>query len=106
MTEPVSETLDAIRNALRAGDYAALAELAARLDSAMDQVGGLTAAEAHDLRQRAAETATFLAAARNGVRAARRRVDEVSAGRAALSTYDRDGRRSQALQGGTDPKRL
>ena len=106
MSEPVTETLDAIRNALRAGDYAALAELAAQLDAAVDHMRGLTAAEAHNLRQRAAETATFLAAARNGIRAARRRVDEVTGGPAALSTYDRDGRRSQAVQGGAAPKRL
>lgn len=106
MSNPVSDTLDAIRAALRAGDFAALADLTARLDSAVQDMTALPAEELHVLRQRAGDTATCLAAARNGIRAARRRVAEVTGGPAALSTYDRDGRRSQAQQAVAAPKRL
>lgn len=106
MTDRLSNTLDAIRTALRNGEYAALADLSEQLDAALEDAASLPGADLHALRQRASDTAACLAAARSGFRAARRRLAEVAGGPAALSTYDRDGRRSPAPQGASAPKRL
>lgn len=106
MTDGLAGTLDAIRAALREGNYAALSELAAELDAQTEGAATMPAAELRLLRQRATETAACLVAARNGIRAARRRVAEVTGGPAALSTYDREGRRSPPGPGASVPKRL
>lgn len=106
MNNGLAETLEAIRTALRRGDYAALGDLAVDLDAAVGDAGGLVAADLHDLRHSAAQTAACLSAARNGLRAARRRVNEVANGPDGLSTYDRNGHRSAPARGGAAPKRL
>jgi len=114
MTDRLADTLDAIRAALGRGDYDALALLSAEVDRAAEGIAALPPDALEDLRRRAAETAACLDAARNGFRAARRRVEEVRAGPSGLSTYDRDGRKAAPPSagplagplGGQAPKRL
>lgn len=89
--DTLESLLDATRAALLAGDLDALAALSLALETALDGAP-LTAAQAAALRDRADRNARLIAAASRGVRAARRRLAEVTACQG-LVTYDAAGRR-------------
>ncbi len=88
--ETLEDLLDAVHRALLAGDLAALPPLAERIETAM--VALPAGADAHGLQTRARRNALLLEAAGRGLRAARRRLEELR-GAARLSTYDHAGRR-------------
>jgi hypothetical protein len=104
MADPV-QTLQALRRALRQADYPALAALAAELEAALPAAAALPETALRALRAEAEQTAACLAAARSGLRAARRRMAEIRAASDGLSTYDRHGRSARQAAGSAQ-KRL
>ncbi len=91
----LEQLLDAVRASTRSADFAALAELAPRLEAALAdksqfQQPGLLLR----LKAKADENAAHLDAARRGLRSARRRLDEVQRAAKGLQTYDGKGRRA------------
>ncbi|QCO55318.1 hypothetical protein EOK75_05730 [Pseudorhodobacter turbinis] len=79
--------------AIRAGDFVAMAELAQRAESALDDLDPQTdAARLTALRDLAGRNALALQAAAKGIRAARRRLLEVTTVRAGVQTYDNTGK--------------
>jgi hypothetical protein len=97
--------LDHAHDALIAGDLAALGPLA----EAMEKVQGwsdLDRPTAERLRRKADRNGQMLQAAARGVRAAQRRLAEISA-EPGLTTYDARGRREQVGQvSGAAPRRI
>lgn len=94
----LAATLDRMRAALIAGDLAALPALAdalERLAPANAAPGAVPLATLQALRARAAAAAAMLEATARGLRAARRRIDEVAQAGRGLATYDRSGQRSR-----------
>ncbi|HMO72939.1 MAG TPA: hypothetical protein PKC84_15095 [Paracoccaceae bacterium] len=92
----MSAALDSLRTALIAGDLAALPGLAETLERLCpDAASGLALAELEALRARARTAGVMLEATARGLRAARRRVDEVAQAGRGLATYDRSGQRRQ-----------
>lgn len=83
--------LDDSRAALLAGDMARLADLADALAVAEPPSDP---AALHRLRQKAERNAQLLAAALKGIRAARRRLQDLT-GQGRSSTYDAQGRRGE-----------
>ena len=84
----VTETAKAIRG----GDLAAMAGLAERAEAALAELGPQTDAERLKmLRDQAGRNALALEAAAKGVRAARRRLAEVTGAREGVQTYDNAG---------------
>jgi hypothetical protein len=83
--------LDRVHAAVRAGDLAALAPLAAEMAAAA-QALAVTGAAAQALRQKAARNAACLEATARGLRAAQRRLREIAAAAAGGSVYDGRGR--------------
>ena len=87
--------LDSAYLAIRNADFAQLAALNEEIERALAQIGAL-----HDdvalqrIRQKAQRNATCLLAAGRGIKAARRRLDEVAGARVGLGTYDSTGQRS------------
>lgn len=106
MTDALTDGLDRIRDALRRGDYAALAALAQQIEQALPVANALNAPALAKLRADAERTAACLAAARSGFRAARRRLAEIRAGAGGLATYDRNGRVERGATGAGRQKRL
>lgn len=102
MADPLSDTLDAIRAALRRGDFAALADLSHRAEAQMLLPRRPDAASLNALRARADATGACLQAAARGIRAAERRMADLREG--GLSTYDLQGRR-QTLTAATSQTR-
>lgn len=86
--------LDRSRAALAAGDLAALAGLAAETEAALAAARQGDRALAARLAEKARRNERLLAAALAGVRAARRRAQELT-DRGRFSTYDAGGRRAQ-----------
>ena len=86
--------LDAAYQAIRVADFALLAELGQKTDATLARIGTPDDEGAlHRIRQKAARNAACLQAAGRGLRAARRRLEEVTVARASLGTYDSAGRR-------------
>lgn len=84
----VIETMKAIR----IGDLAAMADLAERTETALADLDPQTDAERlKALRDQAGRNALALEAAAKGVRAARRRLAEVTSAREGVQTYDNAG---------------
>ena len=91
--DPLRGAMEDLRARLIAGDYADLPALAERIEGLMLGLRRSDAARLRRLRAQAIQTAACVDAARNGFRAARRRIDEAT-GRAALGTYDSAGTRA------------
>lgn len=94
---PLEDLLDQTRDALLAGDLAALAGLDDQLSAAATALPKLEMAAARRLQRKAERNARLLQAAGRGLRAARDRMEEISAG-PGLATYDALGRKA-ALSG-------
>ncbi len=86
--------LDATRDALLAGDLAALTGLGDRVAAEVDRLPALDARDAQRLRAKAERNAGLLQAAGRGLRAARDRMTEIASG-PSLTTYDKDGRKAR-----------
>jgi hypothetical protein len=85
----VAETLIAIRS----GDLSAMGKLALRTDTALAELGEETdAIRLEALRALAGRNALALEAAGRGVRAARRRLAEISSAHSGVQTYDKIGK--------------
>lgn len=87
--------LDQAYDAILKSDYAALPDLSARLEQALD-TGAATLGEEvlRRIRQKASRNAVVLLAAQRGIRSARRRLEEVREAASGLTTYDRQGKRA------------
>ncbi len=95
MTHELAQLLAATRKALLAGDLAALPPLSEAVEAALEggwPNGAVADADAAALHAQARENARLLEAAMRGVKAARRRLAEISASRD-LVTYDASGQR-------------
>ena len=101
--DPLQTAMDDLRACLIAGDYADLHVLAERIEGLMLGLRRSDAAQMRRLRTEAIQTAACVNAARNGFRAARRRIDEAT-GHASLGTYDNTGARA-ALVAAAPPTR-
>lgn len=91
----LGDSLAALRDAVRQGDFSAFDRLSARLGA---EVAELEAAPPDPgslqmLKLRAAELSELLQAAGQGLAAARRRLTEIDTLRKGLGTYGGDGRR-------------
>lgn len=87
--------LDQAYEAILKSDYAALPDLSARLEQAMDTAATTLGEEAlRRIRQKASRNAVVLLAAQRGIRSARRRLEEVREAASGLTTYDRQGKRA------------
>lgn len=89
------ETLDALEAALRTGDLAALGALESRMQDAADalEISGVPAETLARLRVQSRRISLRLAAARDGVAAARLRLADIAGAKQGLGTYDRSGAR-------------
>jgi hypothetical protein len=87
--------LDMAFQAIRTADFARLAALTAETEHTLAQIGTAgDEAVLQRIRQKAQRNATCLLAAGRGIKAARRRLEEVAGARAGLGTYDSAGQRS------------
>lgn len=104
--ERLLAALDALREAARRGDFAALAGLAERIgaDLALLEQTPPTQRTLAEIRARAAEIPVLLQAAERGLAAARQRLAEMERLRTGPVTYGGDGRR-QKLTGPADSLR-
>lgn len=99
--------LDEVAAKIRAGDFAAMAPLAAEMDSALAQLSSAVPAPALErLRRKAEVNARLLDAARRGIKAARRRIDDAKQVSQRLQTYDISGKRSDIAVGTTTTGRF
>lgn len=103
--DPLQTAMDDLRARLIAGDYADLPALAERIEGLMLGLRRSDAARMRRLRAQAIQTAVCVEAARNGFRAARRRIDEAT-GRASLGTYDNTGARAPLVPAAPPTRRV
>ena len=90
--------LDEVGARVRVADFAGLADLAPQLETALAEIGTPQDQKALlRLKAKADANAGLLDAARSGVRAARRRVEEVRRAAQGLQTYDAKGRRADII---------
>lgn len=96
MTSPdpsLPALLDQVHDCLRRGDLAALPALTAALQEAETGARFASAEDLLKIRRLAERNAKSLIAARRGITAARRRIEEVISVARGLVTYDRNGQR-------------
>jgi hypothetical protein len=93
MTTQLEDLLDAVRDALVAGDFAALAQLGDNIDALADTPPEADRAAARRLRAKAERNARLLQAAARGVKAALGRLSDIASG-PTLTTYDAQGRKT------------
>jgi hypothetical protein len=102
----IETILDDMRAHLKSANFEALAALTPSLETAMQALADLPPDELEQIRKRAETNATLLQAARRGVIAARRRLDEVRRAGSGLQTYDIKGKRATLNPGGTTAGRF
>jgi len=97
----IEALLDATASAIARADFPLAADLALQIEAVLE-AGGLSAAPEmlERLQRKADRNAAHLAAARRGIRSARRRVEELRRALSGLSTYDGKGRLSGLTAGG------
>jgi hypothetical protein len=101
------DLLDAAYAALLRADFVALPDLTARLERELAQPPVRFGADGlRQIRQRADRNAVVLLAAQRGIRAARRRVEEVRSASSGLVTYDRSGKRAEVSEARSLAQRL
>lgn len=104
--DPLSAALEDVRASLCRGDHGALPALATKIEHLMLCLPRPDAARLRQLKRQADATADCLRAAKSGFSAARRRLEEVTAGRSALGTYDRAGARAPIAEERPATRRL
>jgi hypothetical protein len=92
MPTALETLLDQTRDAVLAGDIAALADLAPQVEAEAGDLR-LDASAVRRLQEKAARNAQLLQAATRGIRAAQDRLEEISSG-PTLTTYDARGKRA------------
>lgn len=97
MTANAETILKTVRNAVVEGGYDQLETLLAALQTAEADIPLRNLEDLRTLKAEAERTEACLLSALNGVRAARRRVTEVTEATRGLTTYDRDGSRATVL---------
>jgi hypothetical protein len=98
----LEDLLDAVSDALLAGDLATLSRLAPEVEAAT--VSAPDQASADRLQRKALRNARLLQAATRGVKAARLRVGEITRG-PTLTTYDAQGRKALIASTSREPAR-
>jgi hypothetical protein len=93
MPTTLETLLDQTRDAVLAGDIAALADLAPQVEAEAGDLPRLDASAVRRLQEKAARNAQLLQAATRGIRAAQDRLEEISSG-PTLTTYDARGKRA------------
>jgi hypothetical protein len=93
MIPALEQLLDRARDALLAGDLAALSGLEVALDAETARLPVLEVATARRLQAKAQRNARLLQAASRGLSAARDRMADIAAG-PGLATYDAKGRKA------------
>ena len=91
--ESVPALMDEVQDALRRGDFGALAPLNLRMEQAEASLHLAGTKELLRIRLMAERNARTLIAARRGIKAARRRIADVLSAARGLVTYDRQGHR-------------
>ncbi|WP_374392973.1 hypothetical protein [Tabrizicola sp.] len=99
---PLEALLDQAAAALMAGDLAALARLAPKIEAA--RIAPTDRASAERLQAKARRNARLLEAATRGVKAARLRMTEIARG-PTLTTYDARGHKAEIAPLGLTPAR-
>ena len=99
---PLEALLDQAAAALMAGDLAALARLAPKIEAA--RIAPTDRASAERLEQKARRNARLLEAATRGVKAARLRMSEIARG-PTFTTYDARGHKAEIAPAGLTPAR-
>lgn len=94
-------TLEAVKAAVRKADFVSLGQLAPELDAALAkaETERPSQTELAQIARVAEQNAILLEAARRGLRAARRRVEEVRRAASGLQTYDMRGHRAEISTG-------
>ena len=93
--EQLERILDETHAVILHAGFASLEDLGLRTDACLALIGAAPdAAILHRVRQKAERNARCLLAAGRGLRAARQRLEEVTAAERGLSTYDGQGRKS------------
>lgn len=92
--------LDEMRKCIKIADFSGLTVLALQLDQAVSIVRPKDADALQRLKRKAAQNATLLDAARRGIMAARRRLEDARRAANGLQTYDGQGRRFDVATGG------
>ena len=101
------QLLDQVYEALLQSDYAALPAMTAQLEQELRHPSStLTEAQLKVVRRKAERNGACLMSARQGVKAARRRLAEIRSTAAGLVTYDRSGRRAELSQSRNLAQRL
>jgi hypothetical protein len=96
----LEQVLDRMHRQILAGGLDDLAGLTGEIEEQHARLVGLTDTAALErLRSKAARNATCLQAAARGLRAARRRINDIHAVRAGLVTYDGRGKRNDVQLG-------
>ena len=90
---PLEHLLDRVRDALIAGDLAALSGLDLRMMAEVDHFSLSDAVAVRRLHRKAERNARLLQAAARGLGAARHRMAEITSG-PGLATYDAQGRKA------------
>lgn len=99
--ETLEALLEEVRAALRRADFKRLAQLTPAIEAASATLDPSIGREALlRLREESATNAALLEAARRGIRAARRRVEEARSATRSLQTYDNTGKRADILAAG------
>lgn len=106
MTAELKRVLEEVQHSLRLGDLAALPRLTRSMEEAEVLARDISAADLLAIRDLADRNARTLLAARRGVKAARRRVEEVIAASRGLVTYDGQGHRVEESDHRTLAKRF
>ena len=93
--DQLHQNLDAIRQSILTGDFAALAILTQSLEAALGRPkAALDRKTLIALQAKADRNAALLRAAQRGLRAAQRRISEIRGVSLGLSTYDASGQRA------------
>lgn len=93
MSTEIEDLLDQTHDAAMLGDLGQLAQLAPRIEAALNGLSQIEPRLAERLRVKAARNTKLLQAASLGVRAAQSRLAEILSG-PSLSTYDSRGRKA------------
>ena len=91
--QTVLEVMEAVQRSLREGDFSQLPTLTEALVAVEAQADLASPEELRRIRDLATRNAHLLLAARRGIRAARRRIDEVMSVARGHVAYDRKGQR-------------
>lgn len=106
MQTTLETLLDQTRDAVLAGDFSTLSELAPQIAAQADSPPHMDLATAGKLQQKAERNAQLLLAATRGIRAAQGRLGEITAG-PTLTTYDARGQKAAiSLASARQPHRI